>query len=284
MQKLLFSFVAYYLRNTTLERGRYRLLKWARPIGRKIGRTLGRKVVRTKSKFVIELDLRDWIPQDIYLTGEFEPETTAIVKKLVKPGDSAIDVGANIGYFSLLFAHCVGNAGRVYSFEPAPAVSIALKNNIKLNNYKNIEVNNFALSDHSGLTQFYLGPEDNTGLSSFRKPRQSTGSFDVELKPFDDLSIDDHKITLVKIDVEGAELQVLRGMTKLLQDLRPNLLLEITDSFLRELDDSMSSLFTFLDQFGYECYMIENGIVCLLKNYPRELPVQWNALFTCHKL
>ena len=283
MQKLFFEVVAYYLRNTSIEKGRYRLLTLARPIGRKLGRTLGKRKLRTRHGFMMELDLCDWIPQDIYLTGDFESTSSAIAKKLLKPGDTVVDVGANIGYFSLLFAHCVGNTGSVYSFEPVPALASKLEKNVELNHFGQVIVSTIALSDHRGTARFYSGPEDNTGLSSLREPRQSSGSFDAELAPFDDLVKDSSAITLVKIDVEGAELQVLRGMERLLRNARPNLLLEVTDTFLRELGDSASSLLAFLDQFGYVCYLIGDGLT-LLEKSQNDLPKQWNALFTSKKL
>lgn len=284
MQKIFLQLAACYLRNTSFERGRYRLVTLARPILRKIGKELGIKRVRTRHGFIMELNLRDWIPQDIYLKGEFESSTSAIAKLLLKPGDTVVDVGANIGYYSLLFSQYVGDTGRIYSFEPAPALVSELEKNVNLNNCRNVEISKAALSDHSGTANFYMGPIDNSGLSSFREPRQSVSSFEVDLKPFDDFVKEKKGITLVKIDVEGAELQVLRGMEKLLRDLRPNLLVEITDAFLKELGDSANSLQAFLKTFDYMCYMIEDGRITYLEETPRELPKQWNALFTHNKM
>lgn len=284
LKKFLFELISYYLRNSTIERGRYRFLKLARPIGRKIGATLGKRKILTKSGFMMELDLADWIPQDIYLTGEFEATTSNIVKRLLKPGDAAVDVGANIGYFSLLFSQCVSDTGRVFSYEPVPALVSKLKRNLELNQVRNVSISNLALSDREGTASFFAGPEDNTGLSSLREPRQSSGSFEVRLAPFDGLVEDCAKVTLVKIDVEGAELQVLRGMEHLLRVTRPNLLVEVTDSFLREMGDSATSLLQYVGQFGYVCYVIGDGRVTLLENSQREMAKQWNALFTSGRL
>ena len=285
MNNISFRAIALYLRHTPIEKGKYRLLTIARPVGRIIGPSLGRRKIQTKHGFKIMLDLQDWIPQDIYLTGDFETTTSKIAKILLKPGDAVVDVGANIGYFTLLFAHCVGNEGEVYSFEPGPELAAKLLENLKLNWYTQVTLSNQALSDRNGKAQFHTGPVDNTGLSSLRKPRESSGSFEVQLSKFDDIpGIERSKIKLVKIDVEGAELQVLRGMEGFLREQHPALILEITDQFLKDLGDSYDLLLSFLAQFGYFCYVIGDGRVTLLENMQHELPDQWNALFVSEKM
>jgi len=228
----------------------------------------------------MELDLSDWIPQDIYLTGDFEGTTSNIAMKLLKPGDTVLDVGANIGWFSLLFAQCVGKSGSVLAYEPMPAIASKLKRNLELNQADNVSVSNLALSDHSGIARFYAGHESNTGTSSLREPNNSAGSIEVQLAPFDTIFEDRSKVTLVKIDVEGAELQVLRGMEKLLRIAQPILLLEVTDKFLRDMGDSAESMLQFVAQLGYVCYVIGDGKVTLLEKTQMELPWQWNALLT----
>lgn len=228
----------------------------------------------------MKLDLQDWIPQDIYLTGEFESTASAIAKQLLKPGDIAVDIGANIGYFTLLFAQCVGSSGHVHAFEPVPALSSKLAENIRLNHLGQVTSHICALSDRKGTARFFSGPKDNTGLSSLREPRQASGSFEVELARLDDVVTTGSRIALVKIDVEGAELQVLRGMERILRDSRPNLLLEITDDFLKEFGDSAQALMAFTERFGYVCYLIGDRQVRLLRKVQEGLPKQWNALFT----
>lgn len=284
MDKLIFLATAFYLRHTTIGKGRYRLLTFARPMGRKIGHSLGLHRIRTKHGFCMELDLSDWIPQDIYLTGEFESTTSTIVKRLLKLGDKAVDIGANIGWFTLLFAQCVGDTGQVYSFEPVPKLQTVLKKNLALNSFHQITLGNVALSDHNGQARFYVGPEDNTGLSSLRVPRGSTESFEVELRRFDDIFKEDSNIALVKIDVEGAELAVLRGMEDYLRAKHPYLLLEITDKFLREMGDDEHALLSFLQCLDYHCYVIGDAQLDLLDNHNHPPLGQWNALFAPTKV
>lgn len=283
MTKLLFTIAAFYLRHTPIQKGRYRLLTRLRPIARQIGHSLGWRRIKTKHGFQMILNLQDWIPQDIFITGEFEPTTSTVAKQLLKRGDTVVDVGANIGYFSLLFSHCVGAKGRVYAFEPVPQLASALLDNASLNRFEQITLSNLALSDHAGESRFYVGPRNNSGLSSLRQPRDSSASLDVKLERFDRLFDPDLDISLVKIDVEGAELAVLRGMNEYLRNRHPNVLVEVTQTFLEEMGDSAQSLLAYMQNLGYNCYVIGDGRIDLLQSRKGPLPSQWNALFSVEK-
>ncbi len=284
MGRFLYFLAAFYLRHSSIEKGRYRLLTFARAIGRESGHEFGWRRLRTKHGFLMNLNLKDWIPQDIFLTGEFESATTAVLKKLLKPGDIAVDVGANIGYFSLLFSQCVGSSGRVFSYEPVPRLASILRNNAELNGFDQITLSSLALSDHDGRALFHVGPEDNSGLSSLRLPRGSIATLDVELARFDKIFNDANDIALVKIDVEGAELAVLRGMEGYLCNRRPYLLVEVTDKFLKEMGDDEQGLLAFMLGFGYFCYVIGDARIDLLQTQQEHLPHQWNALFSPTKI
>ena len=284
LTKLFYRLAAFYLRHTTIEKGRYRLLTLMQPIGRKIGHALGLRRIRTRHDFLMELDLQDWIAQHIFLTGQFEPDVSAVVKKLLRKGNIVVDVGANIGYFSLLFSRCVGTKGHVYSFEPVPQLASALRRNADLNQFSQITLSNLALSDHDGEARFYVGPKDNSGLSSLRQPRGSSDVIDVQLVRFDGVFNHAENIALVKIDVEGAELAVLRGMVECLRNKRPYILVEVTHQFLEEMGDSEQTLLAYLQGFGYNCYVIDNDEIELLSSRKNPLPPQWNALFSVEKV
>ena len=284
LKKLFLILAAYYLRHNQIEKGRYRLLTLLRPIGRKIGHTLGWRRIKTRHGFLMDLNLQDWIPQDIYIMGDFEPATSTVAKKLLRKGDVVVDVGANIGYFSLLFSRCVGTDGHVYSFEPVPQLASSIRKNADLNQYKQITLSNLALSDHSGQARFYVGPEDNSGLSSLRQPRGSSGTLDVTLARFDDIFSDSENIALVKIDVEGAELAVLRGMNEYLRSKHPYILIEVTNRFLKEMGDSEQNLLAYMQDLGYCCYVIGDTRIELLQLRKHPLPDQWNALFSVEKV
>jgi hypothetical protein len=101
----------------------------------------------------------------------------------------------------------------------------------------------------------------------------------VELARFDEICNHDEDISLIKIDVEGAELAVLRGMKKYLGNKRPAILIEVTNKFLKEMGDSEQDLLTFLKGIGYKCYLVSEKGAELLDSRGEPLPEQWNALF-----
>jgi Methyltransferase FkbM domain len=145
-------------------------------------------------------------------------------------------------------------------------------------------VSNLALSDRSGSARFFEGKEGNTGTPSLRQLSDASGFREVTLAPFDSLVEDCSGITLMKVDVEGAELQVSRGMEKLLRTVKPYILVEITDRFLRDMGDSAESLLHYMNKLGYVCYVIDDGKVTPLDKRHAELPWHWNALLAPGRL
>ncbi len=151
------------------------------------------------------IDEKDWrmieITRDYTMKKIWEPETTKIVKEHVKKAQTVIDIGASVGYFSLLFARLVGEKGRVFAFEPTDGNFKYLLHNIKKNGYKNIKAHQLAAWDKSEMV--YVMPH-----SSTRK--WATG---VALDDFLELR-GIRQVDFIKIDVDGADLNVLRGLIR----------------------------------------------------------------------
>jgi len=143
--------------------------------------------------------------------GEYE---TQIMKNHIKKGDVVIDVGANIGYFTLLYSRLVGEKGKVIAFEPEPKNFELLKKNIEINNYDNVIIEQKAVSDSNGTLNLFLA--DNMAN---HKIYQLSESYDKSI-PIESVILDDYlkehnltdKINFIKIDVEGAEYNVFNGM------------------------------------------------------------------------
>lgn len=210
---------------------------------------------------MMQVNLSEWIGQHIYMTGGFEKEVAEIIYNRLKPGDVFVDIGANMGFFSLLASKMVGPSGHIYAFEPSPETSRIFANNVKINGLKNIDARQFALSQSSGKVRFYEGPERNKGLSSFRKVEDASSCYYVETHAFDQLDLKKEKIKIVKIDVEGAEELVLDGMVEFLTGYHPDLVLEISKDFLLDNDCSVASLKKKLEGFGYSLYeFTEDGL------------------------
>ena len=200
----------------------------------------------------------------VYL-GTINPAETKLVKSILKPGDTVIDIGAYVdGWYTLLAAKIVGQTGKVYSFEPVPKFYKRLKDNIALNNFTNIMAENVALDNKNGTKTFY----QSDGNSSFFKTHvQKEGSKRIHQIKVKTLKLDSYlrfkkinKVDFIKIDVEGAELEVLRGAKSLLKGPNaPDLLIEVVDEYLRDGSSSRQELIQYLNGFGYRPHQQNNG-------------------------
>lgn len=280
LRRLLLPVVAAYVRRVPPHPGHWRLahlaVRWA-PLLKTSKRS---RVVRLREGFKLLVDGTSQTGRIAYATGDYEPRVTRIMQALVRPGDTVVDVGANIGYFSIVAARAAGPTGHVLAFEPVPRVRQSLQANLRLNDLPNVSVHSEALSAASGEATFYLGPQLDTGLGSLRALADGE-EIRIRQVRFDDLWDGSRRVALVKIDVEGAELLVLEGMAECLARDRPEILLEVTDQYLRGLGSSAEALFTFLTSRGYSFYEIpDNGPlipVSTLLDLAR-CPSQFNAL------
>jgi FkbM family methyltransferase len=225
------------------------------------------------------VDLNDWLGQYVYLSGEYEPATSVLFRRLLRPGDTVLDIGANAGYYSLLAARLVGAAGHVFAFEPLPRTRQLLQSNTRLNHFRNVTIREEALSDENGFATFFQAPDDHTGKSSLLPVTSYATTRRVATARLDDL-LPAQSVTLVKIDVEGVECRVLDGMTKCLSRCRPDLIVEVVEEYLRFSGESRLSLYSRLSQYGYRMYMIGDSCLVPLDEEPVELPETFNALFT----
>lgn len=160
------------------------------------------------------LDSKDDLRLSIH--GVFEQHETELVKKEIKKGDIILDIGANIGYYTLIFAKSVGEEGKVFAFEPEPDNFALLKKNVEINDYKNVILVQKAISNKTGRTKLYLceeGPGDHR-IYDWLDGRQS---IEIEVIRLDDYFKDyDGKIDFIKMDIQGAEGEAIQGMPNLL--------------------------------------------------------------------
>jgi FkbM family methyltransferase len=216
----------------------------------------------------MKVSLDDWIGRSIYTLGTLEFATYEILKRLVQPGMVALDIGANIGCYTLLLAQCVGPAGRVYAFEPVLATHEKLKANIALNPHLSpvIHPQRLGVSDENTNAVINVTTGKNSGASYIGSPDTKDqsrlaygiqGAEEIQVTTLDSFwnNLGKPKIDLIKIDVEGYELHALRGMKALL-DAHPDivLLLEVRDAFLRESGGSTADLYNFMLDHGFGAY------------------------------
>lgn len=200
----------------------------------------------------------------IYRDGCFEPETVAYVQSILKPGMTFVDVGANIGQYTLIASRSVGPAGRVFSFEPHPHTFAELNRHVAMNDAKNVQTFECALSDSKGKAKLWLGYSDNAGANSLN-PTINTSGHSVEIKTerMDDQLRDVDRIDLMKIDVEGAELLVLNGGIETIERTMPILVVEFSDErFTAGFGYSNSDIVQWLTARGFQLFHIRaDGLV-----------------------
>lgn len=177
---------------------------------------------------------------------------------ILKPGDCVIDIGANVGYFTILGSMLTGPKGTVHAFEASPETADHLQTTTR-NPNGNITIHPVAVSDHRGQIEFSCGPSNRTGISSIR----SLGSREAKRIRVPCITLDEYfgdlaQIKLIKIDVEGAEMMALRGMKQLLKKTRPYVILELTDKFLRDLGSNSEELLLFMKNAGYTAYPVSD--------------------------
>ena len=181
--------------------------------------------------------------------GSYEREKQEHLARLVRPGDVVYDVGANAGYYTLLASRLAGPAGRVVAFEPVPLNLARLRAHLRLNHVANATVVEAAVSDVEGDARFTTTDCTETGHIAAADPDpHAVGELEVRL-----VSIDARVAAgeipppdVMKIDVEGAELGVLRGAERVLRAHRPRLLVELHTP---EMDRECPA---FLEALGYD--------------------------------
>jgi FkbM family methyltransferase len=183
------------------------------------------------------------VSKRIYNGNDYEPETTEALADLVEGGDTVLDVGANIGYVTLLVADRVGPAGSVLAVEPEPTNYRLLSESVRRNGFDWVDLRRVALSDAPGRGSLNVHPS-NKGKHSLLGNGTGT-SVAVDVTTLDELDVPD--VDLVKVDVEGAEPAVIRGGRDTLRDARPIVVTEFNTGWLAEPEAYLSQL----DDLGY---------------------------------
>lgn len=208
--------------------------------------------------------LRLYLPQNHdYVLGSSEVPVQAALRQLISPGDVVYDIGANIGFFTLIAARRVGPTGRVVAFEPVAENASSIRRNLAANRFRHVDVYEIAVGDRAGREDMLLTAWDGGGSLSHEaiRPGEATSTRSVEVSTLDQLVLD-HGLrppTLVKIDVEGHEEAVLRGMNEILRKHRPGVLFEVDDADERALERRWNLLDGVLTSSGYEVEHLPNA-------------------------
>ncbi|MFF7021062.1 FkbM family methyltransferase [Streptomyces klenkii] len=233
-----------------------------------------RCVARTRFGAAVLVDTQDLIQRYVYMFGTWEPHMTRWLSRRLRHGDTFIDVGANIGYFSLLAAHSVGPSGRVVAIEASPAFHRSVLANVRRNACRNVRAVNTAVSDGRGALRFTLASSRNLGANSIVPyDGLAESSFEAQALPLTEVltASEVAGARVIKVDVEGAEGSVVRGMAPLLDQLRPDaeVTVEVAPERMARLGDSVEELMATMHEHGFQAYLQPNDYAP--ENYPAAL-------------
>jgi FkbM family methyltransferase len=225
----------------------------------------------------------NYIEWSLLSTGTYEDEINKLIRISLKPGNIALDIGANIGLQSIRMSQCTGAEGKVYAFEPLAHLQEKFSNNIKLNKANNIKLFPFALANEESTADFKISKNTwNQGTFSIGNNDGGPDTQCVIIKIADNVpEIKElSRLDLVKIDVEGFEYQVLQGLKQTIDKYKPRIIFEYDSNYWLTNGQNMNDCFNFLNELHYTLYQI-TPVGCELVEHPAAI-VSGN-LFCMHQ-
>ena len=219
-----------------------------------------KRTIRGKlNGYMMELDISQWSARSAFFLGRwYDLHTQKLLVQVLKKGDEVIDIGANIGMFSLAASHIVGREGIVHAFEPNPRHLEQLNRNIEINQIDNIRVYPVGLGETDGQFNLYV-PNINSGEGSLAPVNYGDDECDelkVTVKVGDDL-LQETAPRLIKIDVDGAEVGVLKGIFKLINKQKPLIAIEYVPAYLNRFGNCIEDILAIADEHSYKAFKMD---------------------------
>jgi FkbM family methyltransferase len=209
----------------------------------------------------LKVDLGSTVGRSIYLRGVYENEVENCIRRCLNVGDTFIDVGSNVGYFSIIASQLVGEAGFVYAFEPHEKVFNLLKESVKINFANNVEISEIALWDEK--TELSFEYKLNSAFSYIIPNLDNSVSSKIQAISFDDYisTKKEFSVKLIKIDVEGAEFKVISGMKETIDRFHPDFIVELVNWSLSRFSSEIKDIFNFFTERGYSIYNLSHVLL-----------------------
>jgi FkbM family methyltransferase len=214
--------------------------------------------------FEMELNLSNWSERLTWFLGRYHDlALQQMVLRLLQPGDCFVDIGANLGMLTLVASAAVGTSGKVFAFEPNPRMIERVQQTLARNEIQNVELVHTAISDQPGTAELHeYGGHPGWGSLSDHGPEGATetATYSVALQRGDDLlaASDASQAMLIKIDVEGHEVPVLRSLQSTLAARWPLVICEVVDAHQRRAGYSAAELRAELERHGYQPFVLES--------------------------
>ena len=242
-------------------RGKHKILRAIIPGLLPARRTIAK--VRAPHGFTMCLDLSEAIQNQAYFFGYFESFLVPVFLEWAEPGSAVVDGGANFGQFSLLAAKVVGREGLVLAYEPAAETFRDLQRNVELNDFRQVVCKNAALSNATGYATLYVPQARDSGTASLSRQavvpyHREIAAAEVRLERLDDLLdtqvLGGRRVSLIKLDIQGAELEALHGSAALAETHRPVLIIEADEATSSAFGYSPRDLCAYLVSLQYSLF------------------------------
>jgi FkbM family methyltransferase len=221
--------------------------------------SVGKHVIRTIHgvELLIDPGVDKGVELSLFETGTYEKGTIQLLKDLLRPGSTFLDIGANIGLLSAIASKRVGETGKVVAVEANPKTVDILRHNLALNDCTNVEIYPLALGSENGTATLYENWDVNRGGASLLSQGDAEG-MEVPVRRLDDL-LTDEVIDVLKIDVEGFELEVLKGGLDLLKSQLPVLIIEVSEQRENEKGVTPQEIYAFVQTLGQYRFFKQKG-------------------------
>jgi len=197
----------------------------------------------------------DYLTGVIAKNGAWEKHISMMMSRIVGPGDSFFDVGANVGYHSIVAAKMIGETGRVIAFEPNPDVRKILEHNLRRNQCSFVQIEPRAISDGKESLSLSVNPKD-SGDASLVEDHEGGQRFDVSTISLDDVCREQGYVPkCVKMDIQGMESRAILGAKRMLEVGNVRLFIEFAPSLLMGDEKSLRTAFSLLSEYGYYAYI-----------------------------
>lgn len=240
-------------------------LDWLKRLKKRVELYLGQRPI----EMVID-GFTIFVPRYIRRFEDREFYSICLFSEAIQPGSTVLDVGANVGYYTLLASRLVGAQGHVYAIEPDPRNLQFLTKNLRANRCVNVDVLPFAISDRSGLMTLYLDidPTETSLTYQQRRSKAIVGSLDVECVSIDELCEKENiqKVDVIKMDIEGGEFKALLGAKETFRKNNVTLLIEFLPAVLKESGITSKEFIGLLEDMGFEPLLIHEKERVLLQN------------------
>jgi FkbM family methyltransferase len=200
--------------------------------------------------------------RSVFVTGRYEPNEFFLLQRVIQPGMTFIDAGANMGLYSIFAARRVGPRGKVLALEPSGREFEILQKNVKLNSLTNVIVIRKALADRASdldLSVAPLGKSGHNTLGAFGYDTPLDHRERVHAERLDDVVYSEGlgRVDVIKMDIEGAEMAALRGAVETLRQFKPVLLIELSDRSLQHQGSGSGEVLAWLEQQGYRTFCFD---------------------------